>query len=705
MHKRVLFLVVVGFIVGCGDSSPPPPPPRPSITSFAASPSGYLPVGGSATLSAVFTGGNGVVIPGALAINSGSSIQVSPSSSTTYTLIVTGPGGSASASATVNLNNGQETIGIGGGSVYAPDGASVTVPFGALDADMTLSLRTSTDSPPSGVAASSPVYVFEPAGLLFARPVQVTLPLPAGVSSGSVYWSRLDGSGFDPIGGTIDSAARTITVTTAHFSQAVIGQASETRTVTGLGQITWISATSRQTRPIDFATQGVEALVRDSGGNLVSITGTPGAAPGTFNIPGVPGGEYILHSGTTYVVTDSNTPDLGFLRGGRPDRVPFTDSAIAHIEVDGLEPWNEEAQLEFYVSEADNWDFATNLFWTSLSGGETSVAFDFDVASCNGSFCAEIGPNDHAVLAQLSPRTSSTGLQYFAMTRLVEFPSFSLASGGSVNLSGTMRDVSQDHSIAIDFRGSQWGEVVAGAHPMAQTQCGPPFFNCFIGILGQAGSAEDGFYTANADPLTIFVDGFSDLETGSLQYGTPAGVASGNWGLLFDVRVGAGFVPAPLPGSVGLAGSLRRGIFNGIEWTTSPAAAETAPVVPPLSMVRSPKIAGQDLFTATSGVGLRPTISWSEPAIGQALFYRLDVYKLVINAQNRTVHQRVASLITRNTSVDLPDGILAEGVSHVISIGAVAATSERAATVFADAPFKAGIDRASTSLTSGVLTP
>jgi hypothetical protein len=122
-------------------------------------------------------------------------------------------------------------------------------------------------------------------------------------------------------------------------------------------------------------------------------------------------------------------------------------------------------------------------------------------------------------------------------------------------------------------------------------------------------------------------------------------------------------------------------------------------------MVRSPKIAGQDLFTATSGVGLRPTISWSEPAIGQALFYRLDVYKLVINAQNRTVHQRVASLITRNTSVDLPDGILAEGVSHVISIGAVAATSERAATVFADAPFKAGIDRASTSLTSGVLTP
>ena len=663
-------------------------------------------MGASATLSAVFRGGTGVVYPGALAISSDGSIQVTPSSTTIYVLVVTGSGGTANAFATITLNNGEATIGTAGGTVQAPDGATVTVPFGALDADTALSIRSSTASPPSGIAASSPVYVFEPAGLLFARPVQVTLPLPAGVTSGSVYWSRLDGSGFDPIGGTIDTAARTITVTTAHFSQAVIGQASETRTVTGLGQISWISATTRQTRPIDFATQGVEALVRDSGGNLVSIAGIPGtgAAAGTFTIPGVAVGEYILHSGTTYVVTDSNAPDLGFLRGGRPDRVPFTAPAIAHINVDGLEPWPEEAQLELYVSEADDWDFGTN-FWTDMAPGATSVALDFDVARCNGGNCAEIGPSDHAVLAQLSPRTSSTGVQYFATTRLIEFPSFSLLSGGSVNLTGTMRDVSQDHSIAIDFRGSQWGEVVAGGHPLAETQCVPEIGNCFLAILGQGGSAEDGFYTANADPLVLYVDGHTDLETGTLRYGTPAGVASGSWGLLFDVRVGAGFLPAPLPGSVGLGGSLVRGLFNGIEWTTMPSAAEAGPVVPPLSMVRSPKIAGQDLFTATSSLGLTPTISWSEPAIGQALFYRVDVYKLVVNAARRTVAQREASLITRNTSLELPAGILAEAVPHVISIAAVAGTSDRSATVLADAPFKSGIDRASAYLTSGAITP
>ena len=707
MHTRVLLLVLVGFIVGCGDDPKPPPPPpaRPTITSFAASPNGPIPEGSSATLNAVFTGGTGVVNPGALAISSGGSVQVTPNASTTYTLVVTGSGGTASATATVTLNNGHATIGTAGGTVAAPDGATLTVPFGALASDTELSIRSIHDPPPSGVGATSPVYVLEPEGLLFARPVKVTLPLPAGVTTGSVYWSKLGGSGFDPIGGTIDTAARTITVTTAHFSQAVIGQASETRTISGVGQTTWASATTRQNVPIDFATQGVEAFVRDTEGNLVSIAGVPGAVLGTFTIPGVPAGQYILHSGTTWLTTESNTPDLGFLRGGRPDRKLFTSAAIAHIAVDGLEAWEDGSQLELYVSEADDWDFQTDL-WADFQPGDTSKTFAFNFRSCNGGNCAEIGMDDHAILAQLSPRTSSTGVDYFAMSRLIEFQPFSLASGGSVNLSGTMRDVSEDHSIAIDFRGSQWGGVVAEGHPMAETQCVIDIDNCFVALLGQGGSAEDGFYTSNADPLFLRVDGQTDIQSGTLKYGTLEGIAAGSWGLLFDVRVGAGYFPAPLPGSIGLSGFLlSRGAFNGIEWTANPSVAEAGPVVPPLSMVRSPKIADQDLFTATSNVGLTPTITWTEPALGHAVFYRVDVSRLVINAQNRTVSQRVASLITPNTSVDLPAGMLEAGVHYMIGIAAVGATSDQSAALLADAPFKSGIDRVTTTLTSGVFTP
>ena len=72
------------------------------------------------------------------------------------------------------------------------------------------------------------------------------------MSKGAIYWSRLGADGFDSIGGTIANGF--ISAEVPHFSLAVIGQATTTRTVIGVGQTTWISATSRVTEPIDFAT-------------------------------------------------------------------------------------------------------------------------------------------------------------------------------------------------------------------------------------------------------------------------------------------------------------------------------------------------------------------------------------------------------------------------------------------------------------------
>ena len=710
MRKTVLFAVavVVGAVAACGDNPRPPPPGNPAIQGFTAAPEQPIAVGALASLIASFTGGTGVVNPGALAIISGAPLPVSPSSTTTYTLVVTAPGGaSVSDTATITVNSAAAVLGTDGGTFQTPDGTVLAVPFGALDGDTELSVHSSTDAAPAGIGASSPVYVFEPDGMLFARPVQVTLPLPDGVSDATVYWSQLGGTDFEPVGGTIDAAARTITVTTAHFSRAVIAAPAPTRTILGVGQNTYVSATSRQSVPIDFAAQGVEALLRDASGTWSSKPGVAGtgAAAGTFAISGMPPGEYVLHSGTSYLVTDSSSPDLGALRGGKPGRAPFTADAVAHIQVDGLEPWMDGySMLEFYASEANSWDFATDRYG-SVQEGDTSVSLDFNVRTCNGTGfgCKEIVPSDHAVLGQLSYRVSSNDIEYYPLTRVVEFSPFSLASGGSVNLSGTMRDVSQDRSIALDVRGSQWFEVMRGGHPDARSLC--LSLRCFVGILGQPGRAEDGFYSSNADPLVVWVYDESDFETGTMSYGTPEGVASGSWGLLFDVRYTSGFFPAPLPGSTALGGSLRAfGFFNGIEWTTSPEKGAAGPVVPPVSMVRDPKINGENLFADRTGVGLTPTLEWSAPAIGQVSFYRVDLAALEV-VSNRTVARTLGSIMTRNTSIALPPGILEEGVPFVVTVAAVVSTSERSQALLADAPFKNGIDRANATLSSGVLTP
>jgi len=78
-------------------------PAPPSITSFVANPA-TIAAGGSATLTAVFANGAGVITPGNLAVTSGTGITVSPRATTIYTLTVTPATGTAiTQSATVTV--------------------------------------------------------------------------------------------------------------------------------------------------------------------------------------------------------------------------------------------------------------------------------------------------------------------------------------------------------------------------------------------------------------------------------------------------------------------------------------------------------------------------------------------------------------------------------------------------------------------------
>ncbi len=66
----------------------------PSITSFKANPTTIAP-GGSSSLTAVFTGGTGEIMPGSIPVISGTPVSVSPATTTTYTLTVTPASGTA----------------------------------------------------------------------------------------------------------------------------------------------------------------------------------------------------------------------------------------------------------------------------------------------------------------------------------------------------------------------------------------------------------------------------------------------------------------------------------------------------------------------------------------------------------------------------------------------------------------------------------
>jgi len=70
------------------------------ITSFVASPTMIM-VGESSSLTGVFANGTGVIMPGNLAVTSGTAVSVMPSVTTTYTLTVTNSAGTRTTASTV----------------------------------------------------------------------------------------------------------------------------------------------------------------------------------------------------------------------------------------------------------------------------------------------------------------------------------------------------------------------------------------------------------------------------------------------------------------------------------------------------------------------------------------------------------------------------------------------------------------------------
>jgi hypothetical protein len=117
---------------------------------------------------------------------------------------------------------GTGLIGPSGGVIQA-GGASVTVPAGALSTDTTITVTVLSGLPPSPYEACSAFYQFEPAGLMFAVPVDVLLPDYGCAPSAAMYWSKAGGaSGYDRLSTDLMAASASAQVT--HFSTGFVGR-------------------------------------------------------------------------------------------------------------------------------------------------------------------------------------------------------------------------------------------------------------------------------------------------------------------------------------------------------------------------------------------------------------------------------------------------------------------------------------------------
>jgi hypothetical protein len=122
-----------------------------------------------------------------------------------------------------NGSTATSAIGPSGGTVQA-GGAMLEVPAGALATDANITITETSDAPPAGVTALSPIYRFAPDGLVFAKPVSVTISFTGGAAAPAMFWTMQGGSTFDNIGG--NAVADAVTANVTHFSSGFVGAAS-----------------------------------------------------------------------------------------------------------------------------------------------------------------------------------------------------------------------------------------------------------------------------------------------------------------------------------------------------------------------------------------------------------------------------------------------------------------------------------------------
>lgn len=114
------------------------------------------------------------------------------------------------------------TVGAEGGTLALED-LELHVPAGAAAAGTVITVTVEGGAPPAPFSAFSPVFRFEPAGLVFDEPVTVRLPFEGDPAVASVFWTTLSGAAYAPV--TTRVEGRVAIVESTHFSRAFVGTA------------------------------------------------------------------------------------------------------------------------------------------------------------------------------------------------------------------------------------------------------------------------------------------------------------------------------------------------------------------------------------------------------------------------------------------------------------------------------------------------
>jgi hypothetical protein len=269
-------------------------------------------------------------------------------------------------------------------------------------------------------------------------------------------------------------------------------------------------------------------------------------------------------------------------------------------------------------------------------------------------------------------------------TRFQRLDNLTLHDGVAGSASLTLADAPMTGSLRANLRNSSWASLLADANPAAK-----PDSTTGVSLLAIPRSLDfpdQPGLAASTSLAWIKGPALQDADYGTVAYGQFLGPS---WK---EARYVLYMATADVPQPGTSTPYTMRPTFVSFEKMPADEA-----IVPVLGPPRAPRIEGRDAFQAQTGVGLRPTISWSPPALGAATSY---VVQIAATSANPAI-PLVSLYVYGVTSMQVPDGLLQSGTQYAITITSVSAPWDK----LDRAPFRTGMPYSTSDCVTAVFTP
>jgi len=511
------------------------------------------------------------------------------------------------------------------------------------------------------VAAGSPPLQYQwrrnGADIAGATAASYTTPVAVLADHGTIYQVR------------ITNPAGTV------LSLEAVLRVYQARTINGLAGTFWQVESGQTFVPRDLRTTAVEALQLGGTGDYEAFPGS-GAADGTFQVPGLPPGPFLMVLGAS-----ATQPPLGlWVVQGDPD---FRDAALGRT--DRTYPTSDQTSFAVNVTGALRgltqgiWVYFPTFALMQTTGG-TGPVYRFPWKGL------PLSQSSKDILWTLSPRVDS--LPEGELTTLAAAASQAapnMKAIGETLVDAAPATLPRLPGPAVAVTTSAYAAQLSKVHPSLGPVTGRGPLKVVYGV--QPGGGTLGAVPPWAPIYTLVRTATADLPSTSFTCSDPF---PGTWTRVFSIRQEFSLTLA-VPGAAPLV------IADALEDLWPADMVTGAPLVPQIHPVVQARINGADLFATSSGVGTAPLLTWQLQVPDVPSYYRITVFRVV--PEEGRLEEKI-SYLTGITSQKVSPGILEAGKSYVFRIQCV-----RAGGYDPNRPFLPSWPLSTAPVYSGVITP